>query len=245
MDGNYKGIWKIPLINPEIIKDIPLSLTKDGLFRRMGYGGRNFTPAKEIIDEFDRAIDFVEGKNLLKGQSVIFIQEIVSILDQAAILRNGSKIFGERIFKLIPNATHIALAICTIGDEIESFSRAFVQKGDPLLGVMLDSIGSASVDCLVEETSRHIDNHARSLGLMSSSPISPGMPGLPIETQEIIFNHLPAEKINMRLTSNHMMIPFKSSSMMFGLGKEMPNWSKEKICKNCHLFKHCRYKIVK
>jgi len=233
------------LINPEIIRDIPLSPTRDGLFRRIGYGQRNRTPAKEIIDEFDRAMAFVEGKNLLKGHSIFFIQEIGSISDQAVVLQNGSKIWGERIFKLMPNATHIALAICTIGDELEAFSRAFVQNEDLLIGIMLDSIGSATVDCLVEEISRHIDNYAKTLGLMSSSPISPGMPGLPIETQKIIFNQLPAEKINMRLTSNHMMIPFKSSSMIFGLGKEMPNWSKEKICKTCHLFKHCRYKIVK
>ena len=231
-------------MTPEIIQDIPLSLTKEGLFRRMGYGGRDRPPAQEILDQFDRAMDLVKTQTLLNGRCVLLIQEISSITKEGVETQNGCKIPGKRIFSLMPHASHLAMAIGTIGDDLETLSRKFVKYEDPLIGIMLDSIGSAAVDCLVEEISKYISDHATKLGLMSSSPISPGMPGLPLETQKILFDYLPANKISMQLTRSNMMIPFKSSSMLFGIGKAMPTWSKKKMCKACHLFKHCRYKIL-
>ena len=41
----------------EIINDIPLSLTKENLLQRMGYGGgRQRPPAREIREQFNRAM---------------------------------------------------------------------------------------------------------------------------------------------------------------------------------------------
>lgn len=227
---------------PDIIKHIPLSLTKDGLFRRMGFGGRSRPPAQEIMEQFDLAMAIVKNQSLIHGQAVTLVQEISILSNEAVILTNGNSVPGKRIYKLMPHATHLVLAICTIGKALETLSRNFVREDDPLMGVMLDSIGSAAVDCLVEETSHRISTMAADMGLMSSSPISPGMPGLPLETQQILFDLLPADAIDAQLTSSNMMIPFKSSSMIIGLGKEMPTWSKKEVCKKCHLFLHCRYK---
>ena len=232
-------------MTPQIIHDIHLPLTKDGLFRRLGYGGRSRPPAQEILNQFDRAMHLVKNKTFLKGRCVILIEEISTISKKGVETRNGYKISGNKIFNIMPNASHLAMAIGTIGSDIEKISREFVKEKDPLIGIMIDSIGSAAVDCLMEEISKRISDHATKLGLMSSSPISPGMPGVPLETQKTLFNCLPANKINMQLTETNMMIPFKSSSMLFGIGKAMPTWSKTKVCKACHLFKHCRYKTLK
>jgi cobalamin-dependent methionine synthase I len=143
----------------------------------------------------------------------------------------------------MPNATHIALTVCTIGKTLENLSKKYVKNDDALMGIMLDGIGSAAVDCLLEEVSHDISNRSAEMGLMSSSPVSPGMPGMPLETQKILFDMLPAEKIAVRLTRHNMIIPFKSSSMIMGIGHEMPKWSKKEVCRTCHLFLHCRYKL--
>ncbi|MCD4721687.1 MAG: hypothetical protein K8S13_17765 [Desulfobacula sp.] len=227
---------------PDIIKNISLSLTRDGLFRRMGFGGRSRPPAKEIMEQFDLAMAMVKNQDLIHGQAVTLVQEISTLSNEEVILINGSRMPGERIYKLMPHATHLVLAIGTIGNALETLVRKFIREDNPSIGIMLDGIGSAAVDCLLEETSHRISTMADDMGLMSSSPISPGMPGLPLETQQILFNLLPADAIDVRLTSSRMMIPFKSSSMIIGLAKEMPRWSKEEVCKKCHLFMHCRYK---
>jgi hypothetical protein len=229
----------------DIIKNIPLSLTREGLFRRMGFGGRSRPPAQEIMDQFDLALDMVKTKNLIQGQAVTLVQKISMISDKAVILTNGSTVPGKRIHELMPHATYLVMVISTIGNALEILSRKFVREDDQLMGVMLDSIGSAAVDCLVEEISHRVSVMAKDMGLMSSSPISPGMPGLPLETQQILFAALPADAIGTCLASSNMMVPFKSSSMIIGLGEDMPTWSKRQVCKKCHLFLHCRYKKEK
>lgn len=228
----------------KIIKNIPLDLTKDGIFRRMGYGGRSRPPARDILEQFDQAMDLVEKHKLLKGNFIFNIQKIASISDDSVATMDGFVLPGGWIMKLMPDASHLAMAVCTIGDELETISRQLVKSENVLAGVMLDSVGSAAVDCLVEETGKYIRKQVEGMGLMSSSPISPGMPDLPLKAQQVLFNQLPVNKINMRLTSTHLMIPFKSCSIVYGLGKTMPNWSRESVCRACHLFKHCRYKCV-
>ena len=229
----------------EVIHDIPLSLTPEGLFRRMGYGGRKRPPAPEIAERFAQAVGMVESEKLLKGRCVLWMQTLSSVTKNGIRTTCGIEIPGNRVFHLMPQATRVMLGLATIDNTIETLSRKYVKSDDPLLGVMLDSIGSTAVDCLTEEISGIVREHAMEIGLMSSSPISPGMPGLALETQKIFFDLLPADEIGMKITPNHMMVPFKSSSMLWGLGKTMPNWSKEEICKACHLFRHCRYKTIK
>lgn len=229
---------------PDIIKNIPLPLTRDGLFRRMGLGSRSRPIAREILEQFNLAMDMVKSQDIIHGQAVTLAQEISMISNEEVILTNGGIVQGKRIHKLMPHVTHLVMAVCTIGKALENLSRKFIREDNPLIGVVLDGIGSAAVDCLVEETSYYISAMAADMGLMSSSPISPGMPGLPLETQQTLFALLPTGAIDTRLTSSNMMIPFKSSSMIIGLGKKMPRWSKKEVCKKCHLFMHCRYKKV-
>lgn len=229
----------------EIIRDIPLSLAREGLFRRLGYGGRKRPPAPEVMEQFARAVDMVDVQNLINARGVLWIQKLSSVSRQRIVTVCGLEIPGGRMFHLMPQATHVALGLGAIGNGIEDLSRKYLKSDDPILGVMLDSIGSAAVDCLTEELSGIVRDHAMQMGLMSSSPMSPGMPGLSLETQDIFFDLLPAPELGMKLTPTRMMVPFKSSSMLWGLGKTMPSWSKEEICKACHLFRHCRYKSVK
>ena len=211
----------------------------------MGYGGRKRPPAPEIMEQFARAMDMVDVQNLIDARGVLWVQKLSLVARQRISTVCGLKIPGSRVFHLMPQGTHVVLGLGTIGNGIEGLSRKYLKSDDSILGVMLDSIGSAAVDCLTEEISRIVRDRAAQMGLMASSPMSPGMPGLSLETQDIFFNLLPASELGMKLTPKRLMVPFKSSSMLWGLGKTMPSWSKEEVCKACHLFRHCRYKNVK
>ena len=227
---------------PDIIKHIPLALTRDGLFRRMGFGGRSRPPAREIMAQFDLAMDMVKNQGLIHGQAVTLVQEISMISSEEVILINGSTVPGKRIHKLMPHATHLVLAIGTIGNALETLARKVMREDNSLIGIMLDSIGSTAVDCLVEEMGHLVHLQATEFGLSTGSPVSPGMPGLPINTQKILFDLLPAHEIHVRLNDSLMMYPRKSSSLVIGAGNHMPKWTKANVCRECHLFRHCRYK---
>jgi hypothetical protein len=78
---------------------------------------------------------------------------------------------------------------------------------------------------------------------MASSPLSPGMPELPIANQQLVFQLLPADEIGVRLTDRYVMVPLKSISMVIGLGTEMPTWTQAEVCARCSLNQNCLHRM--
>ena len=109
--------------------------------------------------------------------------------------------------------------------------------------LILDGIGSAAVDSLAQEACHFINREASSHGHQASSPISPGMPGLPISEQWQLFQLVPAEQIGVHLTSSAMMVPRKSVSMIIGIGPDMPTWTQAEVCNRCGINKTCHYRV--
>ena len=126
----------------------------------MGYGGRKRPPAPEIMEQFARAMDMVDVQNLIDARGVLWVQKLSLVARQRISTVCGLKIPGSRVFHLMPQATHVVLGLGTIGNGIEGLSRKYLKSDDSILGVMLDSIGSAAVDCLTEEISRIVRDRA-------------------------------------------------------------------------------------
>jgi hypothetical protein len=109
--------------------------------------------------------------------------------------------------------------------------------------MLLDGIGSAAVDSLTEEVCKFIAGEASSGGYEVSSPVSPGMPGLPITEQWQLLKLVPAGEIGVSLTSAGIMVPRKSVSMVMGIGSQMAKWTRAEVCARCHLKKTCPHRI--
>ena len=101
---------------------------------------------------------------------------------------------------LLPGAKELAVVVGTIGPGLEKQVTDYFNRGEPLRGVLLDGIGSAAVDSLTQEVCKFIAGEASSRGYQASSPINPGMPGLPITEQWQLFEMVPAREIGVSLT---------------------------------------------
>ena len=152
-------------------------------------------------------------------------------------------IHGPLLPPLLTEAKELAAVVCTIGPKLEKQVTDYSKSGETLRGMILDGIGSAAVDMLNQEACRLIASEASSRGHQASSPVNPGMPGLPITEQWNLLELVNTPEIGVSLTSSGIMVPRKSASMVIGIGPQMTTWTPAEVCARCNLKKTCPYRI--
>lgn len=225
-----------------LIRDIPLSLTMGHVLRRQGMGAISAVPPK-ILALSRELLDEAATLQSLEPAIAYEFCPVKEINDGGERLPGHIFLKTDLLQKRISFASELAAIVCTIGPQLERKVTDYFAHDEPLRGVLLDGVGSAAVDILAQQACRIIGMVALSRGNESSSPLSPGMPGLPLSEQWALCQIAQAEKIGVHLSKNAMMIPRKSISMLVGIGPKMPTWTKAQVCSECVLKKTCRYKI--
>ena len=225
-----------------VIRDIPLSLKTREVLRRQGLGGgAKVRPEIKIL--IRELLASVKKAHLLEPAIAYEIYTITELSQRQSSREGKPGIRASLLSSLLPQAKELAVAVCTIGPRLEKQVTDYTGQGEPLRGTLLDGIGSAAVDSLTEEVCKFIAGEASSRGYEASSPINPGMPGLPITEQWQLLKMVPAEEIGVSLTSSGIMVPRKSVSMVIGIGPQMAKWTRAEVCARCHLKKTCPYRI--
>jgi hypothetical protein len=225
-----------------VIRDIPLSLKTREVLRRQGLGGgAKVRPEIKIL--IQELLASVKKAHLLESAIAYEIYTITEISQRQLSLEGNPVVHDPLLPSLLPGAKELAVAICTIGPRLEKQVTDYTSQGEPLRGMLLDGIGSAAVDSLTEEVCKFIEGEASSRGYEASSPINPGMPGLPITEQWQLLELVPAGEIGVSLTSAGIMVPRKSVSMVMGIGPQMAKWTRAEVCARCHLKTTCPYRI--
>jgi len=225
-----------------VIRDIPLSLKTGEVLRREGFRGHSKI-RPEIKSLILELLASVENAHLLEPAVAYEIHSITEMSHGQLSLEGNLVVPGPLLPSLLPEAKELAVVVCTIGPKLEKQVTDYINGGEPLRGMLLDGIGSAAVDSLSREVCKFITGEASSRGYQASSPISPGMPGLPITEQWQLFKLVPAREIGVSLTSSGIMVPLKSASMVIGIGPKMTTWTRAEVCARCSLRKTCPYRI--
>jgi len=225
------------------MRDIPLSLTSGEVLRREGLRGcSKVRPKIKIL--IHELLASVSKAHLLEPAIAYEIFTITKISRRQLSLEGKLVIRDSLLPSLLAQAKELAVAVCTIGPKLEQQITSYTSRGEPLRAMLLDGIGSAAVDSLMEETCKLIASQALSQGYEASSPISPGMPGLPITEQWQLLKLVPAQEIGVSVTSGGMITPRKSVSLVMGIGPQMAKWTRAEVCARCHLKKTCPYRIT-
>jgi len=225
-----------------LIRDIPLSLKTKEVLRREGF--REYSKVRpEIKSLILELLASVKKAHLLEPAIAYEIYSITEMSQRQLSLEGKAVMAGPLLPSLLPEAKKLAVAVGTIGPKLEKQVTDYFNQDEPLRGMLLDGIGSAAVDSLTEEACKFITGEASSRGYQASSPISPGMPGLPITEQWQLFKMVPVKEIGVSLTSSGIMVPRKSASMVIGIGQKMKTWTRAEVCTHCRLRKTCPYRI--
>jgi len=225
-----------------VVHDIPLNLEISQILRRAG-----ITDDSELKSELDTLIDellvSVSDHHLLKPAVAYDIHTITGADSQQLSLEGSTVLHGSALTRILSAARELAVLVCTVGSRLEDIVTDYFSDNEPLRGLLLDGLGSAAVDAVVQEGCELIMREASYRGYQASSPLSPGGPGFPLSEQWALFKLVPAAEIGVSLTSAGLMIPRKSVSMVIGIGPQMTTWSKAETCARCNLSETCRYRI--
>lgn len=226
-----------------VLNDIRLNLKKNEVLRREGFKGhaRIRPEIKKLIQEL---LEIVDSARLLEPTTAYEIYKVTGIAPDRVSLEGDAAVSGSLIPSTFPEAKELAAVVCTIGPGLEKQVTEYSRGGETLRAMLLDGIGSAAVDTLAQEACRFISAEALARGLQGSSPVNPGMPGLPITEQWNLLELAHADDIGVSLTSSGIMVPRKSTSLIIAMGPEMKTWTQAEICARCNLRETCSHTVI-
>lgn len=204
---------------------------------------RDLTPRKEPHAAgrgrfHQAAVDLIAQEQLL---APAFSFRIVD-LDMPAAETLGAG--GERLYapRLLPDSgklTALAFGVATIGARLEQRVGSLFKARHVSLALALDGIGNALLFGAVRCLQDRMMVEARRRGLRMAGELRPGDPGLALDVQGAVMRLAEAETIGVRLTTGQAIHPFKSSSMVIGVGIDLPpaRWSR---CDDCRSRLTCR-----
>lgn len=140
--------------------------------------------------------------------------------------------------------TEVVAMVCTIGGLLDSQASLWFAGGRASDAVVLGEIGIAALGVLRDDAMALIERVARQRGLQASGPLSPGDTGFALSQQELLLRLAGAAGIGVVLSTTSMMSPAKTLSMLVGLGRDMPKWSRADACQVCGARENCRYRSV-
>lgn len=227
-----------------VIREIRLSLTQDEVLRRQGF--KEYARIRpEMQEQISGLLETANTTGLLQPVTAYEIYETAGMEPDKVLLKDGGAINGTLLPSTFTEAVKLAVMVCTIGPELEKRVTELSKSGETLRSMLLDGIGSAAVDILAQEACHYIAEKTAESGLQASSPINPGMPGLPITEQQNILDLAYAGEIGVSLTSSGIMVPRKSTSVVTAIGPNMDTWTQEEVCARCNLRETCLYTVLK
>ena len=226
-----------------VISEFSLNLEINEIKRRVGLG-RCDTVMPKIQTLILELLAKVEEEGLLQPAVVYEIFPGKEMDKKQLSLKRNDNMNSTLLTSLIPDAKEFALLVCTIGPLIERQVTNYLNNGDNLRALLIDGIGSTAVDLLEIDARDTIAREASYRGYQISSPINPGMQCLPLTEQSWVLEFAHAARIGVSLTKAFVMVPYKSASMVIGLGHNLQMLTPMDKCYKCNFHSTCQYRYA-
>lgn len=128
---------------------------------------------------------------------------------------------GKTVAKELRNSTNLALFICTAGPGISHQSQKLLTGENPVLGYILDSLGSMIVESATDLLQIEIKRIAAAKDMQITNRYSPGYCNWSVADQHQLFSFFPKNCCGISLTDSALMNPVKSVSGIIGVGTKM------------------------
>ncbi len=215
---------------PEVM-DIDASVCAEDLLGPLGYGGgRSVEPIimEQILSETERC------RRVLRGKAICACIGKEHFSDR--------RVMGdETLAASLDGAQSLAIAICTVGDEIEKMIDEHFAKGNFLGGMIADIVGSRAVEDVAEKCAASMCSNAAAHNLSTSARLSPGYGTWDTSGQRAVFGLLDPSPIGVSLNEHCMMHPKKSVSFIMPLVQGETGRKLEAPCRGCPM-KDCGYR---
>ncbi len=165
-------------------------------------------------------------------------------------VRQGELSVGGRRLRapwLLPECgvlTAVACCVATLGEGPENRIRRLFAERRASLALALDSCANELLFALSRLAQDDMLKAATGQGLAMAGELRSGDPGLALDTQDTVLALAGAAGIGVSLSAGQVMHPLKSTSMVLGVGIDLPpaRWSRCDPCPNrprCRIAERC------
>ncbi len=214
-----------------IKRDFDLNIEEDEIIRLLGYHG---TDAGEAVHETVRE-EIEKSRTYIKPQiwsEKIFIKNIEK---EKVVLENDVELEGEFVAEKLKGCSYVVASVSTIGAETDKVVQKAFDDGDYLRGMIVDAIGTASVGSIYKIFRTDLVDSLKGTDIGITQSLSPGDRSWPVQEQKKIFDCFKEAELDVELLESSQMVPFKSTSSIFGFGKGIGIAKEEHICSECSM----------
>jgi len=192
--------------------EIPETIGSDFLSKLMG--GRLNPQLEKLLDE--KRTDCIRN---IEPKAVFSNFVIEKVEEDKVYFKTGNIFAGPNISKILRGSETATIFIYTLGSRTDDIIKSVNESGDLLATIVMDAITTELLVVLGSYTAGIIKKEGiREKGWGSTCNYSPGQYKWTIEEQKEIFSMIDGSKIGVRLNESYLMIPFKSSSGVYGFG---------------------------
>jgi uncharacterized 2Fe-2S/4Fe-4S cluster protein (DUF4445 family) len=222
----------------DILRDFQVKIDEKTILRLLGY--KDSEPDDEIVQNVREEIS---GCGDYISPFIAFNKLKISKVEEDRVtLENGVIFDGEFIAKKLQKCSHIIVGVSTIGRQLDERVKGAFDSGDYLKGMIIDHIGTTAVDYINKSFWNRMVEDIKNTNIGITSRLSPGDTSWNITEQRKIFQCLEEGDILVKLTESFMMIPFKSTSYVYGFGEGIGVARIGHVCSECNM-KHCAYRM--
>ena len=178
-----------------------------------------------LPEPFDQYVEdaFKEAESLcnIKG-AFCFAEKSEFTRNSSHILVDGVEFgIGKTVAKELRNSSSVAFFVCTAGEKIGRRSQELLKGDNPVMGYVLDVLGSMIVEAATDQLQKEIKEIALAKGLLITNRYSPGYCKWNVADQHKLFSFFPPNICGISLTNSALMFPIKSVSGIIGIGKDV------------------------
>lgn len=199
-----------------IITDFQLSIKAEDILEGQGIAPERAKPA--LVAGAEEVIE--ETLSLVRPAAIYDFVPVRDFHHKTIELDGGVSFEGPFVAQALAGAEEVALVVCTIGPRLEERMKELFAS-DPVRAVALDGAGIAALRQVSDAIITRIRKEGTARELGTGMRAQPGQEGWPIQQQRMLFNLIPADEIDVRLSESYLMLPHKSVSFVIGIGPDM------------------------
>lgn len=207
------------------------SVSENHIIELLGYDAD--TVPEPVLETIRFILLDIPGKVRFKSGYKIFNPRKVKLNGNNFIIDNRIFNCGKIIYSSLKDSETIAFLISSVGEEIEKWSKYFMDNNEMLKGYLIDKIASELVEQLADKTELLLEEELKQNELKATNRYSPGYCGWSVSDQQNLFSLLSTRFCGVSVNDNSMMIPIKSISAVIGIGKNAEK--KDYECSICEI----------
>lgn len=193
----------------------------------------------KLVAQRQAALAMVRDDGLLAARACWRVAALRGAPATAGLLQlDGGELEAPWLVPASGQLTGVACAVATLGPALEARVAALFAARQVSLGVALDGLANELLLALARRMQDRMHAALRRQGLCIAGELRAGDPGLALQAQRTVLALAGAEAIGVALTPVMMMQPAKTTSLVQGVGLDLPPqaWSR---CDACRFRERC------